>query len=370
MKELDSHYIIDGREMDATPREILSALCPCEADAAIGPTEDILDESADPQPAGDTFDPALAKAYAEAVEDTRRAGFPLCYSGSLSRLAVAKALLEALFKAGHFKLGDLRPQANWVWNTEPVGSMAAFYESVAWACEYLDNLGVKLQGYSLKPGPGNSLQLRCDAVATRPAEDALFEESPFGTPDAHIENELKNSPTALPGKGDWIIYIPFDTCHYRLGGSLLCQATGKEGGKSPDVTDPDYFIDCYEVVRELVEDGIAVAGIPVADGGLLTALHRFLGGKAFKADVASLMRSTEETDLIKLLFGEVPGVLIQIKDYDFDYLDAELLLQDVAYFPLGQLSGADGPLELDTKGSTALKGILVSLMDNAQEGED
>ena len=370
MKELDSHYIIDGREMDATPREILSAVCPATEEAPIGAEEDIVDESADPQPGGENFDPALAKAYAEAVDGTVRDSFPSCYSGSLSRLAVAKGLLEALFKDGHFKLGDLRPHANWVWNNAPVGSMAAFYESVAWACEYIDNLGVKLQGYSCKPGAGNSLELRCDSVATRPSEDTLFEESPFGTPDAHIETTRKNSPTALPSKGDWIIYIPFDTCRYRLGGSLLCQATGKEGGKSPDVTDADYFIDCYEVVRELVEDGIAVAGVPVTDGGLLTALHRFLGGKAFKADVASIMRSTEETDLIKLLFGEVPGVLIQIKDYDFDYLDAELLLQDVAYFPLGQISGADGSLELDTKGSTALKGILVSLMDNAQEGED
>lgn len=372
MKALDSHYIIDGREMDATPREILSALCQDQPAGNTSPEpgqEDIIDEAADPQPGNGYFEPTLAKSYAKAVAGTKRESFPLCYSGSLSRLAVARGLLEALFKEGHFKLGDLRPQADWIWNEAPIGSMAAFYESVSWACEYMDNLGVKLGGYSLAPGAANSLQISCDTVASLPGEDTLFEESPFITPDAHIGKALKTSPLAIPSKGDWIIYIPFDTCRYRLGGSLLAQATGKEGGKSPDVTDADYFIDCYEVVRELVEDGVAVAGTPVADGGLYTALYKFIGNKAFTADIASVARAAEEEDITKLLFGEIPGVLIQIKDYDFDYIDAELLLQDVAYYPLGQLSGADGALTLDTSGS-ALKGILISLMDNASEGED
>ena len=38
---------------------------------------------------------------------------------------------------------------------------------------------------------------------------------------------------------------------------------------------------------------------------------------------------------MRILFSEVPGVIFQINDSDYDYLDAELLLQDVMYFPLG-----------------------------------
>lgn len=371
MKALDSHYIIDGHETDVTPREMLAAVCPSDntAQTTAETPEDIIDESADPQPGNDSFEPSLAKAYAEAVANTTRTSFPLNYSGSLSRLAVARCLLEALFRRGSFKLGDLRPDANWTWNKAPIGSMAAFYESVSWACEYLDSLGIKLHSYSCREGQENKLELSCNNVETHKGDGTLFEESPFNSPDAKIEKDLLPSPIALASKGDWIIYIPFDTCRYRLGGSLLSQATGKNGGKSPDITDADYFIDCYEVVRELVEDGIAVAGAPIADGGLFTALYKFVNGKAFTADIASVARAAEEEDLTKLLFGEIPGVLIQIKDYDFDYIDAELLLQDVAYYPLGQLSGADGDLKLDTKGGT-LKGILISLMDNASEGED
>ena len=367
---LDSFYIIDGRETEASPREILSVVY---EGAPIQPTaraEDIIDESADPQPANDAFDPLLAKAYADAVANTSRGSFPFSYSGSLSRLAVAKALLQVLFHDGSFKLGDLRGKAVWHWNEGPACSMAAFYESVSWACEYIDALGIKLYGYQYSPSDRNSLDIVFDKVASSAQDEALFDESPFISHDAHIGPALKCPAKALAAKGDWIVYIPFDTCKHRLGGSLLSQATGKDGGKSPDVTDADYFIDCYEVVRELVEDGIAIAGVPVADGGLMPALSSFTAGQAFKADIASVMRACEETDLIKLLFAEIPGVLIQIKDFDFDYLDAELLLQDVAYYPLGQLSGTEGPLELETRTGSALKGILVSLMDSASEGED
>lgn len=370
MKALDSHYIIDGREMEATPREILSAVCQNAdvPDPAV-PCEDIIDESADPQPSNDHFEPQLAKSYAQAVASTERLSFPLCYSGSLSRLAVARCLLKTLFRRGRFKLGDLRPDAAWTWDSSSVGSMAAFYESVEWACEYMDSLGIKLHGYTFRHSQVNKLELFCSNVEKTSLDEAVFEDSPFSSPNAVIDEGLMASPAALPSSGDWILYIPFDTCKYRLGGSLLSMATGKNGGKSPDITDADYFIDCYEVVRELVEDGIAVAGNIVADGGLYTALYKFVDGKSFTADIASVARASEEDDITKLLFGEIPGVLIQIKDCDFDYVDAELLLQDVAYYPLGQVTDAEGALKLDTTGD-ALKGILISLLGNASEGED
>ena len=69
-----------------------------------------------------------------------------------------------------------------------------------------------------------------------------------------------------------------------------------------------------------------------------------------------------------MLFGEVPGVVIQIADIDYDYVDAELLLQDIAYFPLGHpVPGTPGISVLS--GGNSITGILESLM-NSLEGED
>ena len=173
----------------------------------------------------------------------------------------------------------------------------------------------------------------------------------------------------MPEETSKIIYIPFDTCSYRIGGSLLAQLHGHNGGVGPHIEDPDYFIDCFEVVRELVEDGIVIAGTTVADGGLATAAVSMCGDCGMVLDIHGLMASHQESDQVKILFGETPGVLLQIRDNDMDYLDSQLLLQDVAYYPVGQPCREKG-LHFSPTDRSGVAGILASLMGQASEGED
>ena len=72
---------------------------------------------------------------------------------------------------------------------------------------------------------------------------------------------------------------------------------------------------------------------------------------------------------MSILFSEIPGVIIQIRDIDFDYVDAELLLQDVAFFPLGHPNLKSGAVRVRSAEKTGIQTILESLMQNA-EGED
>ena len=58
--------------------------------------------------------------------------------------------------------------------------------------------------------------------------------------------------------------------------------------------------------------------------------------------------------------------MIAINDSDYDYIDAELLLQDVAYYPLGHPQAGAG---VKLTKSDGILGILQALMD-ASEGED
>ena len=168
----------------------------------------------------------------------------------------------------------------------------------------------------------------------------------------------------------WIIYIPFDTCRHKLGGSLLTQAHDDNGGAAPGIMDPDYFIDCYEVVRELNEDGILMAGRGVADGGLAVAASKFCGKGGLQADLSGILASYQEDDRTKILFGEVPGVLIQISDENYDYVDSQFLLQDIAYYPVGRPAGTGSGLTFRETGKTGVADILASLLEQASEGED
>ncbi len=165
--------------------------------------------------------------------------------------------------------------------------------------------------------------------------------------------------------------MPFDPCDFRLGGSLLSEAEDARSALAPDIADADYFIDCYEVIRELVEDGVVKAGATVCDGGLLTALKGMTGpGAGADISVSDITKAYGEMP-VRVLFSEVPGVILQIADIDYDYLDAELLLQDVAYFPLGHPTASGGAIRVAYEEKSGISSILESLLyTQTSEGED
>ena len=86
----------------------------------------------------------------------------------------------------------------------------------------------------------------------------------------------------------------------------------------------------------LVEDGILLSGVSVKRGGMVAALDSMVSPLVgAEVNISDLKRAYPSSDVVRILFSEVPGVIFQINDSDYDYLDAELLLQDVMYFPLG-----------------------------------
>lgn len=389
---LYSHYIIDGVRCDMTPAEHLdecmeySEVCEQVHEGAYGFT-DIVDESTEPPLSSSQLDKDLIQDYISltASASCSEREFTMLYPEQFTRLQIAKALISRLWSEGHFKLGDLRVWAQWEWNTRPIGNMAAFYASVTAASDYLYGLGVRMSDYVFIEGDD-----KCSAKFfawlpetdyTRDEEDPIpeasvidhdmmFKSSPYESRHPWISEHRRCSLTLIPDPDSWVIYIPFDTCSYRLGGSLLSQAGGHNGGIGTHIQDPDYFIDCYEVVRELVEDGIVIAGMSVGDGGLAAAASRMCESGGLKMNLSGIMSSYQESDPCKVLFGEIPGVILQIRDSDYDYLDSQLILQDIAYYPLGHPSTEDAGLTVSTCGKNSVADILATLMGQASEGED
>ena len=88
-------------------------------------------------------------------------------------------------------------------------------------------------------------------------------------------------------------------------------------------------------------------------------------------DISGIMSAYGERDAVRILFSEVPGALIQISDIDYDYVDAELLLQDIAYYPIGHPRTGSGGITLRSGGESGISGILQSLLNSqTSEGED
>lgn len=378
---LYSQYIIDGIMCDATPAELLSE-CMNDPDTSLMESsdfKDILDESTDPPVTSFRYSQANEAAYLEdCIEEAEKERpFRLLYPEAFSRQRIGKALIDRIWNDGHFRLGNLSLWARWSWNTRPLGNMAAFYRSVESASGYIFDLGVKLEDYVFEE---TDMESRLEFYAWLPKknqeeneegqEEIQVKDSPFQSSNPWISEERKCLSKMKADPSDWLIYIPFDTCSHRIGGSLLAQTQGHNGGVGLHIQDPDYFIDCYEVVRELVEDGIVVAGVTVSDGGLATAAASMCGECGTSLDLCGLMASYQETDTTRLLFSEIPGVIIQISDYDYDYLDSQLLLQDIAYYPIGHPDPSVQGITFKEGTRCGVAGILASLLEQASEGED
>lgn len=377
---LYSQYIIDGIRSDMTPADLLDECMEypdndMSGNEGFGKFSDIVDESTEPPLSSFTFDISNDDEYislttAASFEERE---FTMLYPEQFTRLQIAKALISRLWSEGHFKLGDLRIWAQWEWNTRPVGNMAAFYSSINAASGYIYGLGVKMTDYLFIEGDGISsakFYAWLPEADDSDSEEGMFRSSPFESKHPWISEQRRCPSNILPAPDSWIIYIPFDTCPYRLGGSLLSQVCGQSGGIGPQIQDPDYFIDCYEVIRELVEDGIITAGMSVCDGGLAAAAARMCTQTGLNMDLSGIMSSYQENDPVKVLFGETPGVIIQIRDSDYDYLDSQLILQDIAYYPLGHPQTSGTGITFSTTGKSSVAGILASLLDQASEGED
>ena len=381
---LYSHYLIDGIWQEMTPADLLDECMEYDdtempSSEMFGTFDDIIDESTDPPVTTFTHDPGMNGEYAvktsQACETARP--FSMLYPEHFTRLQIAEALISRLWSKGHFRLGNLRLWAQWDWNTEPTGNMAAFYSSVSAASDYIYSLGVRMSDYLFIEGDGES---NARFFAWLPETDAddeeeiqesiLFKSSPYESRHPWIGDDRKCPAVMSVDPESWLVYIPFDTCPFRLGDSLLSRIYGHNGGPAPMIQDADYFIDCYEVVRELVEDGVVASGISIGNGGLATAAVRFCDGHAISLDISGIMSSYQEEDSTRILFGEIPGVIVQIKDCDYDYFDSQMILQDIAYYPLGHPSSEKGSIRFEEKNRNSVAGILASLLNQTSEGED
>ncbi len=385
---LYSEYVIDGIRSRVTPAQILDEVLARrdEVPAAVAADswEPIVDETEDPSPVSAVFDPARLGEYLANTSALRGVprDCPAIFAEPFTRSRIAKALLDTLWMKGRFRLNDLTLSARWKWETHALGQMAAFYRSVEAAAEYIEGLGIALSDYSFsESAAGSKVSFKVRATA-RPDEEESLEDpetdilpdspSPFGSDHPEIGRRRACAETLVPDRSSWIVYVPFDTCAFRLGGSLLAASEGSTGNVFPEIDGSDYFMDCFELVREFVEDGILLSAATVGDGGLVTALDGMCReGTGALIDISGIAQAYKEDKQLRILFGEVPGALIQIRDGDFDYFDAEFLLQDIAYYPIGHPEPGTGKVAVRTGSRPGVSDILLSLLGSqASEGED
>ncbi len=128
------------------------------------------------------------------------------------------------------------------------------------------------------------------------------------------------------------IDFSFDTL--QLGGSAFAQTQGKVGSDVPTVKNPEYFCDAFMAVQQLVSEGLILAGHDISAGGLVTALLEMCFANV-KGGIAVNLDKMAEADMVKALFAENPGVVIQVSDADSTRVKKILDDAGVAYIKIG-----------------------------------
>ena len=121
------------------------------------------------------------------------------------------------------------------------------------------------------------------------------------------------SPVLVNDKNSSIYHIDFSFDEKRLGGSAFAQSMGKIGSDVPTVENPEYFVDCFNAVQELIRKGWIMAGHDISAGGLITTLLEMTFANV-EGGMKINLHDLAGDDVVKMLFAENPGVVVQVSD--------------------------------------------------------
>lgn len=263
---------------------------------------------------------------ATAIGHAPQAGLADPAAGSV--LSVAEALTNLVWAPLADGLDSVSLSANWMWPCRSQkGEDARLYRGVEALSDFCCRLGVNV------PTGKDSLSLS----QQYPNGEKII--SP-GTVIVSAGGEVSDvrkvvSPVVVNDPASALYRIDFSADAPRLGGSAFAQSLGFVGSDVPTVKDADYFRAAFNAVQRLVGEGLLLAGHDLSAGGLITCLLEMCfanvdGGLEISLD------DLGQDDLVKLLFAENPGVVVQVADASREAFLAVLAEAGVQAVELGR----------------------------------
>ena len=220
-----------------------------------------------------------------------------------SNTAIAEALTNIVFAPLESGLESISLSANWMWPCNNPGEDARLYDAVEECSNFAIALGINI------PTGKDSLSMK----QKYPEGDVLAPGTVIITAAGLCKDVTKVvTPVAQSDGGD-IYYIDFAQDAFHLGGSSFAQTQNRIGNETPCVQDADYFKTAFNAVQNHIEAGAINAGHDIGSGGLITTLAEL----CFPSTAIGMeldFKGLNETDLIKILFSEKVGVVLQSRE--------------------------------------------------------
>jgi phosphoribosylformylglycinamidine synthase len=245
------------------------------------------------------------KGIATALGHAPQAGLASPEAGSV--LSVAEALTNIVWAPLSEGMDSLSLSANWMWPCRSQeGEDARLYSAVKALSDFCCAIQVNV------PTGKDSLSM------TQQYPDGNKIIAP-GTVIVSAGGEVSDirkvvSPVMVNDKNASIYHIDFSFDEQRLGGSAFAQSLGKVGDDVPTVKNPEYFRDAFHAIQELINRGWIMAGHDISAGGLITTLLEMCFANTKGGMHINLHDLCTDGDIVKTLFAENPGVIIEVSD--------------------------------------------------------
>ncbi len=244
------------------------------------------------------------KGIATALGHAPQAGLADPAAGSV--LSVAESLTNIVWAPLAEGLDSVSLSANWMWPCRSQeGEDARLYCGVEALSDFCCALQINV------PTGKDSLSMSQQYPG---GEKIISPGTVIVTSGGEVSDVRKTvSPVLVNDSRSTLYHIDFSFDRLRLGGSAFAQSLNKVGSDVPTCTNPEYFRDAFEAVQTLVRGGLLLAGHDISAGGLITCLLEMCFANT-EGGMEICLDGFGETDVVKTLLAENPGVVVQVAD--------------------------------------------------------
>lgn len=247
-----------------------------------------------------------------------------------SRNAIGEALSNIVFAPLEEGLQSVSLSANWMWACKNPGEDARLYEAVEACSQFAIELGINI------PTGKDSLSMKQKYTDSEVIAPGTVIISAAG----HCNDITKVVEPVFQENNGSIYYINLSQDNFKLGGSSFAQMLNKIGNETPTICDAVFFKNAFNAIQNLIKNNLVAAGHDIGSGGLITTLLEMCFSTTTLGAKISF-DSFKEKDLIKILFSENIGIVLQAKND----LAFESALTGIEFFKIGTVT-TNGTLEI------------------------
>ncbi len=250
-----------------------------------------------------------------------------------SKNSIAEALTNIIWAPLEEGLKSVSLSANWMWPCRNEGEDARLYNAVEEVSKFAIDLGINV------PTGKDSLSMK-----QKYANDEVISPGTVIISAAGQCSDINKvvEPVFKLTENNAIYYIDLSKDDFKLGGSTFAQIRNKIGAETPTVTDNNYFKDTFNTIQNLIKNDLIIAGHDISAGGMITTLLEMCFAENNLGAKINLS-SIEEKDIIKVLFSENSGIIIQTKNPT--EVEKELTVANINYHKIGN-AVAEAQLEI------------------------